>query len=213
MRTYTEYWVATLLRGFLAVLTGTAILFLNGLSATVLLLPLAIVTAILCLAAYGVLDSTIVIAGSFMVPRNRPGRLALLLQGLCGVVLGVLLFSVIYDRVTIGWFLYIAATQAASVAVAEFIVARGTSDHHRSRWCFVSSAIATVSAITLLVLALSNYSNVTWAIYSYLGVFGLNLILLSAWMLFEGHHHGASKDAFVHAEMDGPKTVHLNKTS
>jgi hypothetical protein len=191
MRTYTEYWIAMLLRGFLAVATGTAILFLNGLSATVLLLPFAIVTTILCLAAYGVVDSSIVIASSFMVPRHRPGRLALLLQGLGGVAIGVLLFSVIYDRVTIDWFLYVAATQAASVAVAEFIVARGTSDHHRSRWCYVSSVIAAVSACTLLTLAILGYRNVAWAIYSYLGVFGLNLILLSAWMLFEGHHHGA----------------------
>ncbi len=205
MRTYTEYWIAMLLRGFLAVLTGTAILFLNGLSATVLLLPLAIVTTILCLAAYGVVDSSIVIASSFMVPRNRPGRLALLLQGLCGVAIGVVLFAVIYDRVTVDWFLYIAAVQAAAVAIAEFIVARGTSDHHRSKWCHVSSVIAAVSACTLLTLAILGYRNVGWAIYSYPGVFGLNLILLSAWMLFEGHHHAA------HNGGPAPKTPFLNR--
>jgi len=194
MRTYAQYWAAMMLRGFLAVLTGTAMLFLNGLSSTVLLLPLAIVTTILCLAAYGMIDSSIVIASSFMVPRHRPGRLALLLQGLGGVVIGALLFSVIYDRVTIEWFLYIAAVQAASVAVAEFIVARGTSDHHRSLWCYASSVIAILSAALVLTLALLGYRNVAWAISGYLGVFGLNLILLSASMLFKGH-----RDHTLHA--------------
>ncbi|HEY0308522.1 MAG TPA: hypothetical protein VGB94_10205 [Acidobacteriaceae bacterium] len=205
MRTYAQYWVAMMLRGFLAVLTGTAILFLNGLSATVLLLPLAIVTTILCLAAYGVVDSSIVIASSFMVPRHRPGKLALLLQGLSGVVIGVLLFSVIYDRVTIDWFLYVAAAQAASVAVAEYIVARGTSDHHRSRWCYASSAIAAVSAVLVVTLALLGYRNVAWAICGYLGVFGLNLILLSASMLFRGHQYHAMHDGEPMQAMPGQK--------
>jgi hypothetical protein len=188
MRAYTEYWVAMLLRGFLAVLAGTAILFLTGIAATILLLPLAIVSTILCLAAYGVLDSALVIASSFMIPRGRPGRVALRLQGLCGLVISAFLFSVIYDRVTIVWFLYLAAAQAAAVAVAEFVVARGTADHHRSKWCYVSTGIAAVSAIVLLSLGGLGHKDIVWAIYSYLGLFGLNLIALSAWMLFEQRH-------------------------
>lgn len=185
MRAYTEYWVAMLLRGFLAVAVGTAILFLTGIAATILLLPLAIVSTILCLAAYGVMDSAIVIASSFMIPRNRPGRVVLRLQGLCGLVIGALLFSVIYGHVTIVWFLYLAAAQASTVAITEFIVARGTSDHHRSMWCYVSAGIAAVSAIVLVSLGALGHKDVVWAIYSYLGLFGMNLIALSAWMLFE----------------------------
>jgi hypothetical protein len=184
-----------LLRGFLAVLAGTAILFLTGIAATILLLPLAIVSTILCLAAYGILDSALVIASSFMIPRNRPGRVMLRLQGLCGLVIGALLFSVIYDRVTIMWFLYLAAAQAAAVAVAEFTVARGTSDHHRSKWCYVSAGIAAVSAVVLVSLGGLGNKDVVWAIYSYLGLFGFNLIALSAWMLFEQRHRIAAAGA------------------
>ncbi len=194
MRAYTEYWVAMLLRGFLAVLAGTVILFLTGIAATILLLPLSIVSTILCLAAYGVLDSALVIASSFMIPQKRPGRVVLRLQGLCGLAIGVLMFSVIYNHVTIEWFLYLAAAQTTAVAIAEFVVARGTADHHRSMWCYVSAGIAAVSAIVLISLGGLGHKDVVWAIYSYLGLFGLNLIALSAWMLFEQRHHIAADD-------------------
>jgi hypothetical protein len=192
MRAYTEYWVATLLRGFIAVLAGTAILFLTGLAATVLLLPLAIVTTILSLAAYNVVDSAIVIASSFMIPNDRPGRVALRLQGLCGLVIGILMFSVIYSHVTINWFLYLAAAQATASTITEFTVARGTSDHHRSGWCYASAGIAAVSAIILVSLGGLGHKQAVWAIYSYLGLFGLNQIALSAWMLFEQRHQIAA---------------------
>jgi len=195
MRAYTEYWVAMLLRGFFAVLAATAILFLTGVAATVLLLPLAIVSTILCLAAYGMVDSAIVIASSFMIPRNRPGRLVLRVQGVCGLIFGALMFSVIYDHVTVAWFLYLAAAQATAVAIAEFGVARGTADHHRSKWCYMSSVIAAVSAIVLISLGGLEHKQIVWVIYSYLGVFGLNLIALSAWMLFEQRRQIAASDA------------------
>jgi hypothetical protein len=195
MRAYTEYWVAMLLRGFLAVLAGTAILFLTGIAATVLLLPLAIVSTILCLAAYSMVDSAIVIAASFMIPPGRPGRLVSRIQGFCGLIFGALMFSVIFDHVTITWFLYLAAAQATAVAIAEFGVARGTADHHRSRWCYVSAVIAAVSAIVLLSMGGLAHKQIAWVIYSYLGVFGLNLIAISAWMLFEQRHQIANADA------------------
>jgi hypothetical protein len=183
MRSYTEYWTAMLVRGFLAMVTGTAILFLNCLAATVFLLPWTAVGTVLCLSAYVLLDSSVVVASSYTVPKRRPGRVALRLQGLCGVAIGVLMFSVIYDRVTTAWLLYIAAVQAAATAWGEYMAARGTSDHHRSQWCYVSSGIAAVSAVVLVALARSQQA--AWAICGYLGVFGLNLVVLSAWMLFE----------------------------
>ncbi len=68
--------------------------------------------SILCLAAYGVVDSAIVIASSFMIPINRQGRLVLRLQGVVGVIIGMLLFSIANNRITLHWFLYLAAAQA-----------------------------------------------------------------------------------------------------
>ncbi len=189
MRPYTEYWIAMLIRGSVAVLAATAGLAVSGLAATILLLPLAIVISILCLAAYGVVDSAIVIASSFMIPVNRQGRLVLRLQGVVGVVIGILLFAIANNRVTLHWFLYLAAAQAAAVAVAETIAARETSVHYESKWCYASAAIAGLSAIALLSLGNLEHRSLAHVIYGYLGLFGLNQIALSAEMLFAKHRH------------------------
>ncbi len=183
-RTYAEYWIAMMVRGFLAIVFASAVLFISGLAATILLLPLAIVISFLCLAAYGVIDSAIVIVSSFMIPHHRPGRFALRLQGIVGVIIGALLFSLVYDRATLRWYLYLAAAQAASVAVAELIAARGTSANHGSQWCYVSAAIAGTSSVVLLSSGNLDHRRMAWVIYGYLGLFGLNLVAVSAKMIF-----------------------------
>ena len=97
------------------------------------------------------------------------------------------MFSVVYDRVTLPWFLYLAAAQAATVAVAEKVAGRGTAAHHDSKWCYASASIAAVSAIALLSSGHLEHRKMAWVIYGYLGVFGLNLVALSAKMLFGAH--------------------------
>ncbi len=179
-----------MMRGAIAILAATAGLAISGVAATILLLPLAIVISILCLAAYGILDSAIVIASSFMIPSNRPGRLALRLQGVAGMIIGVLMFSVVNDRVRLPWFLYLAALQAATVAAAEVIAARGTAGHHESNWCYAAASIAALSAVVLLSVGSLEHREMAWVIYGYLGLFGLNLIALSAKMLFARYTHG-----------------------
>ena len=62
MKTYSEYWTATLVRGIVAIVAGTGVLFLPEMASTILLRPFGVVIAILCLAAYGVVDSAIVLA-------------------------------------------------------------------------------------------------------------------------------------------------------
>ena len=184
MKAYSEYWVATMIRGLLAVLAGTGVLFIPEMASTILLLPFAVVTSILCLAAYGTIDSAIVFTSSFMIPHQQPGRLALRTQGISGAMIGILLFALVSDRIDLHWFLYLAAVQAASVAVAEFIVARGTSAHHGKRWCYASAVVAAISAIALLFGRNLSPRELAWLIYGYLGVFGFNLFAVSARMLF-----------------------------
>ena len=116
MKAYSEYWATTMIRGLLAIVAGTGVLFIPEMASTILLLPFAVVISILCLAAYGVIDSAMVLTTSFMIPRQQPGRLALRMQGVCGAVIGILLFVLVYDRVDLHWFLYLAAIQAAAAA-------------------------------------------------------------------------------------------------
>jgi uncharacterized membrane protein HdeD (DUF308 family) len=184
LRAYTEYWVATLIRGLLAIVAGTAILVIPEMASTILLLPFAIVISVLCLGTYGILDSAIVFTTSFMIPHQRPGRFALRVQGVCGVVIGLLLFGLVYDRIELRWFLYLAAVQAVITAATEFIVAKGTSVHHGAKWCYASAVIAGASAVAILFGVSLNPREMAWLLYGYLGVFGFNLFALSARMLF-----------------------------
>ena len=184
MKAYKEYWATAMIRGLLAIVAGTGVLFFPEMVSTILLRPFALAISVLCLAAYGVIDSAMVFTTSFMIPLERPGRLALRVQGLFGTVVGVLLFDLVYDRVNLQWFLYFAAAQAAGVAIAEFIVARGTSAHHGAKWCYVSAVVAAISAVALLLGRNLSPRELAWLIYSYLGVFGFNLFALAARMLF-----------------------------
>lgn len=187
METYTRYWTASMLRGAIALLASLAILVLPQMISLVFLLPFAILISMMALAAYGLVDSVLVLATSFLLPRHESGRFALRLQGVAGAIGGALLFFFVYDRAQLQWFLYLAALQAASIAITEFTVARHTSVHHGSRWCFASAAVAAISAVALLFGRALDPQRLAWLLFSYLGVFGFSLTVLSARMLFAEH--------------------------
>ena len=184
VKTYSEYWTATLVRGVVAVIAGTGVIVLPEMASTILLRPFGVVIAILCLAAYGIVDSAIVLATSFMIRKDQPGRVALRIQGLAGATIGILLFAMVYDRIDLQWFIYLAALHATSAALVEFVVARETSKHHGAMWCYASSAIAILSASALLLGRDGGPRELTWLLFAYLCVFGFNLCALSARMLF-----------------------------
>jgi uncharacterized membrane protein HdeD (DUF308 family) len=184
MKSYSEYWTATLVRGVVAIIAGTGVIFLPEMASTILLRPFGVVIAILCLAAYGIVDSAIVLATSFMIRPGQPGRVAMRLQGLAGATIGILLFALVYNRIDLDWFIYLAALHALCAAAVEFIVAQGTAKHHAANWCYGSSAIAALSAVALLLGRNGGPRELTWLLFAYLCVFGFNLAALAARMLF-----------------------------
>lgn len=183
-----HFWIATMIRGGLALLTGSAVLIIPDMARTLLLLPFAVALSILCLAAYGVLDSAIVFVTSYMT-ESPLARTALRLQGSLGVLVGVLLFAVIYDQVRLHWFLYLIAFQAMLTSGAEFIVARHAFTREASSWNFAAAAVALVAflayglAATLFVDGLTP-REIAWLIYGYLLALGLAQCITAARMLY-----------------------------
>src|SRR5215472_12283493 len=98
MRQDLHFWLTIMARGFVALLTGSAILIVPDLARSLLLLPIALAVAITGLAAYGVIDSVLIFVSSFMIKRTA-ATVALRFQGLVGVGIGLLLLSVVYDHV------------------------------------------------------------------------------------------------------------------
>ncbi len=191
MKNDIHFWVATLIRGAVALVVGSAVMVIPDMATTLLLLPFAITVSILCLASYGVLDSAVVFITSFMT-TSRLAMIALRLQGTLGVIMGVVLLSIAFERVHLHWFLYLIGLQALSAAVAEFIVARHALTRSTSVWNYAAALVALVfvaaySIISATVAEGLSAREIAWLIYGYLVAFGMAQCLTAARMLYADH--------------------------
>lgn len=197
MKNDIHFWWATVARGGLALLIGSAVMVIPDMTGSILLLPFAVAISILCLAAYGVLDSAIIFVTSFMASSRVP-RTALRLQGVFGVMVGVTLFSIVYDRVHLQWFLYLIALQALCSAVAECVVARHAFSRWISVWNYAAAMVALVAAVVYLLAATVlgealSPRKISWLVYGYLAAFGMAQCLTAARMLYADHQLAATQ--------------------
>lgn len=190
-----HFWFATLVRGFVALITGSMILVVPDMARTLLLLPMAVTVAILGLAAYGVLDSVLIFVSSYMV-NNPRASLALRIQGTVGITIGVLLLSVVFDRVRLEWFLSLAALQAFSLAVGEVVIAKHQRNRAVSAWNYAAAVTAGIFACLYLVVRVKfaaslAYRDLSWLVYAYLLVLGIAQCLTAARMIYADYRTAA----------------------
>ena len=121
MKNDEHFWWVTLFRGIIALMAGSAIMVIPDMARTLLLLPIALVTALLGLGVYGILDSVLVFVSSYMA-ASRPARIALRVQGAVGVTVGILLVWVFSDYVQMSWFLILIVIQSLSTADRKSVV-------------------------------------------------------------------------------------------
>ncbi len=188
MKQDVHFWLTMLIRGFIALLAGSLVMVIPDMARTLLLLPFAITISVLGLAAYGIIDSVLVLVSSFMT-TSRPARLALLSQGSIGIVIGTLLLFVVFDQVRLEWFLSLAAIQAFIAGIAEILVARHAATHATSIWNYTASVVALCSSVAYLFLRLHFASSLTaeeisWFVYYYLVAFGIAQCLTAARMIY-----------------------------
>jgi len=193
-----HFWFTTLFRGFVALLAGSGILVIPDMARTILLLPFAITFAVVGLAAYGILDSTMIFVSSYMVESRRT-KIALRLQGTVGVAVGVTLLFVVADHVQLAWFLSLAALQALGVAVGEFVVARHEHRRSISVWNYAGAAVALCFGVLYLLVRFEylehlTYRDVSWLIYAYLVAFGIAQCLTAARVIYADYRAAASAE-------------------
>jgi hypothetical protein len=198
MKNDEHFWWTTLVRGFLALLTGSAIMAVPDMTNTLLLLPIAVVVAILSLAVYGTLDSVLVFVTSYMA-ASRPAKAALRIQGLIGVIVGVLLYSVFLDKVRLHWFLILISVQALSTAVGEFLAAKHSRTLATSHWNFAASAVALCFSCTYFYITVGLADQmaprqISCLLFGYLLVFGIAQCLTAARMLYSDHQFRPARD-------------------
>jgi hypothetical protein len=188
-----QFWYTTLARGVLALFAGSAIWFIPEMAGSLLLLPMAVAFSVLALAAYGVVDSSFILLSSLMT-RSKLAALALRLQGVVGIAVGMLIFTVVFERARLEWFLLLAAVQALCTCVVEIVVAHQTHSHARTVWNYGAAAVAFCFGCAYLVLRFS-YADIMESgticlfIYGYLLAFGFFQTLTAIRMLYAGHHH------------------------
>jgi uncharacterized membrane protein HdeD (DUF308 family) len=188
MKNDEHFWWTTLIRGFLALLIGSVIMTVPDMTNTLLLLPIALVVAILSLAVYGILDSVLVFLTSYMV-ASPVAKAALRIQGLIGVAVGILLYWVFFDQVKLPWFLILISVQALSTAVGEFLVAKHSRTPATSHWNFTASAVALCFGCTYFYITVGfadqmEPRQISWLLFGYLLVFGIAQCLTAARMLY-----------------------------
>ncbi len=186
-----HFWWITLVRGFVALIAGSAIAVIPDMARTLLLLPIAIAVSILGLAVYGVLDSVLVFIASYTVLSRLP-RIIVRLQGVIGITLGILIYRVFFFRVQLYWFLILIAIQSLSTAIAEFLIARHSITPSTSRWNFTAAAVALGFSFSYIYMALTFADRllpqeITWLVYGYLVAFGIAQCLTAARMLYADH--------------------------
>lgn len=177
MRRDAHFWMMMLQRGLLAVMVGSMFLVIPDMTRTLLLLPLAVAIAVLGLALYGVLDSALILISSFMT-ESRFARSMLQAQGTLGILIGLLLLFVVFDKARLEWFLLLAALQAAFAGFRELVIAGHAGMHAISHWNKTAGVLALFASAAYFVLIFGfalrlNPDHMSWLVFGYLVAFGI----------------------------------------
>ncbi|MDE3103622.1 MAG: hypothetical protein KGK08_00465 [Acidobacteriota bacterium] len=185
MQHATIYWIATIARGLFALSAALVLVLVPQLTATVLLLPLAVVVAALTLAAYVTLDSVVVLLAGLVLRGQTLAAPVLAAQGALGVVLGASLFYAVHAHESFPWLVLLLAAQSLAAAFAEFRIARHHFVPHAVVWCYLSSAIAAFAGVLLFLTRGLPLPQLAWVLGTTLGLFGANQLALAGRMLVE----------------------------
>ena len=174
-------------RGLLAIVLGAAALIMPDMARSLLLLPLATAVSVIYLIIYGVLDSLAVLIASFFTEVNAL-RPALRIHGMFGICIGMILFFVAFNQVSLYWFLLLIASQVLNTAISELPNVELVRLHLKPIWRVGTLCLAVAVAVIYVLLALINSdhlrpSDIMYAVYGYLAMFGTIQVLLSTSML------------------------------
>jgi uncharacterized membrane protein HdeD (DUF308 family) len=182
-----RFWMMTLVRGGLAVLTGCLVMVTVDMDKTLLLVSVGVAVAVAALAVYGIVDSVLLLASSLAYPHRWPRRV-MQIQGTLGIAIGVLFLTLLFDHAGVEWFLPMAVVQAFSTAVGEFVLLHHNRAQRWAIWDFAGAFVATCFGVAYTAIRIHAGSSFTpaelaTAIYLYLLLFGIAQAATSLRML------------------------------
>jgi len=162
-------WWALLLRGVVAVLFGILTFIWPGLTLAVL---------VLLFGAYVLVYGLFAIVAAMKVPARNKRWWVLLLEGIVGVVIGVLTFF--WPAMTALALLYFIALWAIITGVLEIGAAIRLRKSISNEWLLiVSGFLSTLFGLALIIMPVAGALAVVWLIGVYAIVFGVLLMGLS----------------------------------
>ena len=163
----TGHWWALALRGVLAILFGLAALLRPG---------IALEALILLFGAYALVDGVFSIVGVFGGARGGMPRWLLLLEGIAGIVAGIVAFFLPVLTAFALYFLIIA--WALVTGVAEISTAIRLRREIDGEWAMIlSGALSILFAVALLASGAIGIFTLVWVIGVYAVVFGVLLLI------------------------------------
>lgn len=177
----TGHWWALALRGGVAILFGLAALLRPG---------IALEALILLFGAYALVDGVFSIVGVFQGTRGGTPRWALLLEGIVGILAGLIAF--ILPGLTAIALLYLIAAWALITGFSEIAMAIRLRREVQGEWALIlGGAISVLFGLILAVLPGVGILSLVWLIGVYAIAFGV-LLLVTAFQV-RGRDEGSSE--------------------
>lgn len=164
----TGHWWALAIRGVIAIIFGLAALLRPG---------IALEALILLFGAYALVDGVFAIVGVFGGTRGSTPRWLLLIEGIAGILAGLIAF--VLPGLTAVLLLYLIAAWAVITGISEIATAIRLRQEIRGEWALiVGGALSVLFGVILAILPGAGLLSLTWLIGAYALVFGVAFIFL-----------------------------------
>jgi uncharacterized membrane protein HdeD (DUF308 family) len=179
----TGHWWALAIRGGIAIIFGLAALLRPG---------IALEALILLFGAYALVDGVFAIVGVFGGTRGGTPRWLLLIEGIVGILAGIVAF--VLPGLTAVVLLYLIAAWAVVTGIFEIASAIRLRQEIRGEWALIiGGALSVLFGVILAVIGpVAGLLSLIWLIGIYALVFGI-LMLVTAFQV-RGRDAGSGTD-------------------
>ena len=179
----TGHWWALAIRGVIAIIFGLAALLRPG---------IALEALILLFGAYALVDGVFAIVGVFGGTRGSTPRWLLLIEGIAGILAGLIAF--VLPGLTAVLLLYLIAAWAVITGISEIATAIRLRQEIRGEWALiVGGALSILFGVILAVIGpVAGLLSLIWLIGVYAVAFGI-LMLITAFQV-RGRDAGSGTD-------------------
>lgn len=185
MKPSKQFWEFFAIRGALTILASMFIFALPKATMFMLPVPWLFGLAIDCYATYSIFDAAVMVLLAEQFPQSAPRRKAAYVQAALRASVGALLYLSVYGVFNLHWSLWLVSIQAIAVAVVEMGAAQAASSQWRSKIGYITPLVLLLSSISLPFVYGLSPMMASFALASYVGLYGLSQFLVGARMLFE----------------------------